>query len=430
GVAYFDDRKLAVAGVASAGAEGVDIFYSKSRDRDDTKWEDVQCGYVDLLGTGTGSQEFEGLCTLAGGDRASQVTGIAAVPYDCSANGCDANPNPPPLMGLVATSREGGQRDAGVAHRVFGCAQTPCVMLGPPEVRAVAGSCQVLIATVNDSDGNPLSGLNMDIHVRGPGDEPAFCRPASDDIELSGLRLPTAGHTDGGLHPDVYGPYIHHREGETNAEGHIAFGVTSSQSSYHSIFSTLEFDHTSVVVWADTNGDDQLTESELTSRASLHWELPGRCTQVGTEHDDKDFFGTVEDDKICTLEGIDEVFASDGHDLVLAGVGNDTIHGVGGRVEVRGEFGDDRLEGGDGKDEIIGSLGNDDLYGGFGSDVIMGGSGHDRCFGGRGDDLFRGCEEISDPDDTKKHPKDAEEPVDEEESDDGVSRRSLSSRPV
>ncbi|WP_159993240.1 calcium-binding protein [Roseomonas sp. 18066] len=69
----------------------------------------------------------------------------------------------------------------------------------------------------------------------------------------------------------------------------------------------------------------------------------------------------------------------DGDDLIDGGGGNDTIHGGGG---------DDRLLGGTGNDTLYGGTGNDIIRGGAGDDVISSGSGTDQLWGGAGADVF------------------------------------------
>ena len=64
---------------------------------------------------------------------------------------------------------------------------------------------------------------------------------------------------------------------------------------------------------------------------------------------------------------------------VLAGAGNNTIHGGGGN---------ETLQGGDGNDSIYGGSGNDLLIAGNGNDFIEGGSGQDTEVGGPGSDTL------------------------------------------
>lgn len=95
-----------------------------------------------------------------------------------------------------------------------------------------------------------------------------------------------------------------------------------------------------------------------------------------------------------------QVFAAEGHDLVIAGDlgsdvfggdGNDTL--VGGELDdwLFGEDGDDKLFGLGGHGDVVsGGAGNDLGYGDGGDDWLDGGEGDDRLFGGEGDDILEG----------------------------------------
>jgi len=71
-------------------------------------------------------------------------------------------------------------------------------------------------------------------------------------------------------------------------------------------------------------------------------------------------------------QGADEIFGSEGDDVVLALGGNDRVYG---------REGNDGLKGGEGSDEVYGELGND---------KVKGSQGGDKVFGGPGDDVVRG----------------------------------------
>ena len=97
----------------------------------------------------------------------------------------------------------------------------------------------------------------------------------------------------------------------------------------------------------------------------------------------------------------DELFGSDGDDLLRGFKGNDTLHGEAGDDLLIGNKGHDELHGGDGSDMLKGGRGEDLLFGGEGDDVLRGGhkadilaggAGDDRLFGGRGEDsaIFNG----------------------------------------
>ncbi len=65
-----------------------------------------------------------------------------------------------------------------------------------------------------------------------------------------------------------------------------------------------------------------------------------------------------------------------------------------GRANLAGEGGHDQLFGSDGPNLLSGGRGNDRLLGGAGPDQLRGGPGFDVCIGGRGADTFEDCERV------------------------------------
>lgn len=91
------------------------------------------------------------------------------------------------------------------------------------------------------------------------------------------------------------------------------------------------------------------------------------------------------DNTIHGAGGNDTICAGAGNDTIHGGRGNDTIHGEAGDDTIRGERGSDALDGGPGSDRIFGETGNDAIGGGPGDgDEIDGGPGDDRVDGGPG----------------------------------------------
>lgn len=97
--------------------------------------------------------------------------------------------------------------------------------------------------------------------------------------------------------------------------------------------------------------------------------------------------------------GDDKIVGAPGAALLLGGEGNDEIWAVGGRDSgsgddyesiVRGGPGDDVLHGRDGRDSVEGRRGNDTLDGGGGDDLLQGGHGDDALAGGDGEDQLWG----------------------------------------
>ena len=91
--APFTDRKTKVEGVVSNGTDGVDIFYTKVGSKDtpqSANW--ISCGFA----RPGADRRFTADCTLQGSDQAGQVTGIAAITYDCAEDQSgECDPTPP-----------------------------------------------------------------------------------------------------------------------------------------------------------------------------------------------------------------------------------------------------------------------------------------------------------------------------------------------
>jgi Ca2+-binding RTX toxin-like protein len=78
---------------------------------------------------------------------------------------------------------------------------------------------------------------------------------------------------------------------------------------------------------------------------------------------------------------------------ILAGDGNDSVHGGLAADFIDGQGGNDRLQGSGGADKIAGDTGNDVIYGNAGGDSLAGGAGTDSLYGGGGVDHIWGGSE-------------------------------------
>ena len=350
-VVGFVDRATTVTGEASAGAEAVILFYSISTVSEKPEWK--RCG-ADLAGPGptaTPTWEFSGVCTLLGVDRPLDVIALGAAAWTCDASTLTPNcasPSPSPAI-LGPTVASGTQRlEAGDAIGVTSCVGSPCMALSPSDWHAEMGGCASLaVQAVNQHQ--PMAGKQVMVEFRGPTDEIRFCDPESD------LDSTWPGREE--VMIDPYGPDTHRIAGTTDSDGVFRFGVFSESSSFEDKFSTQETSSSSVIAWLD-DGDSLREESEQVAQAELHWELPGRCTLVGTSRGEE-LVGTTGDDIICALDGNDRVYGLEGHDLILGGTGNDELNGDEGRDRLFGEDGDDFLAGGPGRDTLDGGPGND-----------------------------------------------------------------------
>ena len=75
-------------------------------------------------------------------------------------------------------------------------------------------------------------------------------------------------------------------------------------------------------------------------------------------------------------------------DILIAGIGDDTLFGDGGNDNLEGGFGNDIINAGDGDDIVRDSGGDDNIKAGSGNDVVHGGPGLDLIMGGAGKDFI------------------------------------------
>jgi Ca2+-binding RTX toxin-like protein len=93
-------------------------------------------------------------------------------------------------------------------------------------------------------------------------------------------------------------------------------------------------------------------------------------------------------DEIYGHDGADWAYGASGDDLIGGGAGSDTLIGGIGNDRLIGGADRDQLSGGAGNDSLDGGAGNDVLGGWDGADVLTGGAGRDILGGGVGADIF------------------------------------------
>jgi hypothetical protein len=354
--AGFFRAETPVEGIASAGAEGADLYYAKVPAKDTPQGGDwVACGYVDLDGSSDAAQPFEGSCRLQGADQPSEVSAVAALAVDCGLgqDGCDAGPSSSARQLILF------KKDSGDAHRVYGYDSQPSFIVSPAENEGATSTCLPLTLSVADETGQPMEGENVDVHLTGPDDGAAFCTPARGSATHppdQGGHSVVPDHGGEGAHSNGSGADTFHIEGSTDAAGVFVFGIESNAAG-----------ESSVTAWLDRVDDDVLGDDEPGDTSLVHWIAATRCTLVGTTGADK-LEGTRRADRICALGG------------------NDVIRGL---------AGDDVLLGGAGNDRLLGGPGDDRLSGGGGRDRLVGNNGRDRCRGGAGKEFLFGCERPS-----------------------------------
>ena len=126
---------------------------------------------------------------------------------------------------------------------------------------------------------------------------------------------------------------------------------------------------------------------------------------AGNDVIDASYYGTNatlqtnDTDTVDGGAGNDTITAGYGADLLIGGLGDDSVSGGDGNDTIDGDHGNDVLRGGNGGDTIVGDDGDDSLFGDTGADylsgdagndVINGGSGADTLVGGDGDDSMNG----------------------------------------
>lgn len=133
------------------------------------------------------------------------------------------------------------------------------------------------------------------------------------------------------------------------------------------------------------------TPSNTPTAAGVGPGVPGsaafRGVVEGTAGDDTIDHGYSDDPEGDRVDNGDARPPLEGdEDLILAGGGNDTVHG---------RAADDVIFGGEGDDTLFGDEGNDSLSGDEGDDVLDGGAGNDIVSGGSGNDTISGSNDIA-----------------------------------
>lgn len=374
--ATFTNRRLPIRGVASAGADGVTLYYTKagpSATPASGAW--TQCGSA-TLPSASAPKEFTLDCALAGADQPGLVTGVAALANNCFQN--------------CAAQR---LNHSGDAHRVFGVEANPLLSVEPAETAAPIGGCQKFVVTLQDQTRQPIPGQNLDAHLVGPGGGGNFCAP--EDGSGTPRRAPNDGghlsdgnETDEGYH-DEGGSTTRHTEAETTGNGRWVLGIESATPG-----------DSQLIVWLDENDNDTQEGDETVDTSIMHWESQSACDITGTSGPDE-LEGSDSSETICGFGGDDVIRGGGGDDVIGGGAGNDKLRGNAGSDRVRGGAGKDRVFGGGGSDRLSGGssgdvvkghTANDRLRGNRGPDALWGGRGRDNCGGGAGRDRLRGCE--------------------------------------
>lgn len=382
--AAFSGREITIEGVASAGAERVVFYYTKSSagtTRASSQW--TECGDITIDGSGESPQGFRGTCTLSDPDQPNQVTGLAAVAVDCDrVAGCFEAPDPD--AGDPGNPLGADFPESGDAHRVFGFESRPLVSIEPPETAEDPGTCQRLFLQISDQTGQPVGSVNVDVHLTGPTDQAEFCDPTDASPRSSPDSGEDHASDEGDSRSSTHEDGTRHTEGTTNSSGRFIFGVVSPDEGDSTVFA-----------WVDSTDDDARGPDENADSSTVHWtegadgQGEAECTIEGTPDDDR-LVGTENNDVICGRGGDDTIVGEGGDDVLRGGGGRDVLKGGADNDVINGGNGKDQASGGAGDDVLNGGGKNDNLSGGDGDDVLRGQGGFDTLKGNGGNDRIRG----------------------------------------
>lgn len=238
GRATFEEGTATVGGLASAGTEGVDLFYTKvsaGNTPQATDW--IFCGFVSLDGLGNEEQPFEGGCALRAVDRASEVTGLAAISVDCTmTDGCDVDPS------NIGPLGRGARKATGESIRVYGYDAATAISIQGLRRRGRAGTCQRATVYLSDSKGEPVTNQTLNIRFGNDARRRYFCDPYEGFYR--GMTRQGASYLGEEVAPD----------------GSIDVEVRSDKRG-----------PSRLMVWLDDNGDGIPDEDEASGTAKIRW---------------------------------------------------------------------------------------------------------------------------------------------------------------
>jgi hypothetical protein len=214
---------VVIKGTASANTRFVKGLYTVSPVGSEPTWED--CGPYEAAQPS--GQTYQILCDIGenGGDS---LTAVALV----------ANDTPAPAPASQAQPQFDDSTDA---HRVLPYAQVVnSVTLDTSSKQAATGTCpdNPFVATVKDDQGNPIGGVNMDVHAKGPVD---------------GLKFDTSSEVDDNQAPDKAGSG-HTAETAWDCSGSGAATSGNAQGEHDDPNTTLDLKHIESVNDSDENG--------------------------------------------------------------------------------------------------------------------------------------------------------------------------------
>ncbi|WP_172961068.1 calcium-binding protein [Oceaniglobus roseus] len=142
------------------------------------------------------------------------------------------------------------------------------------------------------------------------------------------------------------------------------------------------------------DGIDILDLNELTPAGETRISLFAGVVRNGNGFDSianiENVYGSQGNDVINADTGANELRGNAGDDVLRGFDGNDTLAGGLDQDTILGGYGDDLLSGGDGDDSINGQVGEDTINGGAGNDTLLASFFDDTVNGGSGNDFIDG----------------------------------------
>lgn len=273
----------------SDGADNIQVYYSTSPPDVDPNW--TSCGTESTSAqTGSTASARNGVrCTLVNNDQPESVTGIAAVAMD--------NEIP------VGSGTSQSVANSGDAHRVRGYSQVPNAVLitVPDNNGAAAGDATpddcsgLIVATVRDDEGQPITGVNVDVHARGPTDNLAFNTEPDeqDDLDPSqpdDSKAPDNHPTESGRRCDANNTIatgdlqgVHAAGGGQPDRKHIE-SVNQTQDDGDFVFRLWSeaAGATRLTAWAENEDDDRFCQTEVSGTEDVQWGTGGTAPAQDT----------------------------------------------------------------------------------------------------------------------------------------------------
>ncbi len=223
-----------------------------------------------------------------------------------------------------------------------------------------------------------------DTFLGGSGSDTIFGDAGEDLIEAGG----GANVADGGTGNDII-------RGGADADvlnGGVGNDLIQSASGNDTVFGGIGADTVSGGDGNDVIAGDEGSDSLQGDNGDdvIHTGANSDSADGGSGNDVLTGDGSDFGDLLIGGVGNDTLDGSESTDVLSGGEGNDVLSGLAGGDLLSGGTGNDSLDGGSGDDQLDGQEGDDSLTGGVGTDVLNGESGSDSLQGGEDADFLSG----------------------------------------